>query len=147
MAATNYTNHTKQAALTENFVQFVEFVAPLFLTDPKGRFMAIDCIENISAYEGTEVTLRGWVYNKRSSGKLQFILLRDGQEVAQVPEKPVGKFGRPLFQSMTYHDTPSQPLPEMRYLDASASPGEKHTYSIITVNSVGLKSEPSAPSS
>jgi len=80
MAATNY---TKQAALTENFVQFVEFVAPLFLTDPKGRFMAIDCIENISAYEGTEVTLRGWVYNKRSSGKLQFILLRDGTGIIQ----------------------------------------------------------------
>src|SRR5436189_6056383 len=83
MAATNYTNHTKQAALTENFVQFVEFVAPLFLTDPKGRFMAIDCIENISAYEGTEVTLRGWIYNKRSSGKVQFILLRDGTRIIQ----------------------------------------------------------------
>src|SRR6266496_2602716 len=45
--------------------------------------MAIDCIENIAAYEGTEVTLRGWVYNKRSSGKLQFILLRDGTGVIQ----------------------------------------------------------------
>src|SRR5213596_3081191 len=45
--------------------------------------MAIDCIENISAYEGTEVTLRGWVYNKRSSGKLQFILLRDGTGIIQ----------------------------------------------------------------
>src|SRR5437667_1045539 len=45
--------------------------------------MAIDCIENISAYEGTEVTFRGWVYNKRSSGKLQFILLRDGTGIIQ----------------------------------------------------------------
>src|SRR6266536_2791205 len=45
--------------------------------------MAIDCIENIAAYEGTEVTLRGWVYNKRSSGKLQFILLRDGTGIIQ----------------------------------------------------------------
>ena len=78
------------------------------------------------------------------SGIQQFILLRDGQELAQVPEKPIGRFGRPLFQSMTYHDTPSQPLLEMRYLDASAKPGETHTYSIITVNSVGLKSAPSA---
>jgi len=78
------------------------------------------------------------------SGIQQFLVLRDGQELARVPEKPVGKFGRPLFQSMTYHDTPSQPLPEMRYVDASAKAGETHTYSIITVNSVGLKSEPSA---
>ena len=45
--------------------------------------MAIDCIENIAAYEGNEVTLRGWVYNKRSSGKLQFILLRDGTGIIQ----------------------------------------------------------------
>ena len=73
-------------------------------------------------------------------------MLRDGQELAQVPEKPAGKFGRPLFQSMTYHDTPSQPMPEMRYIDAAAKAGEKHTYSIITVNSVGLRSEPSARS-
>jgi hypothetical protein len=27
---------------------------------------------------------------------------------------------------------------EMRYLDASAKPDEKHTYSVITVNAVGL---------
>ena len=47
---------------------------------------------------------------------------------------------------MTYHDTPSKPLPEMRYVDASAKPGAKHNYHVITVNSVGLKSEPSGQS-
>ncbi len=41
------------------------------------------------------------------SGIGGFIVLRDGQELARVPEKSVGMFGRPLFQSMTYHDTPS----------------------------------------
>jgi asparaginyl-tRNA synthetase len=40
-------------------------------------------VENIAAHEGSEVTLRGWVYNKRSSGKLQFILLRDGTGIIQ----------------------------------------------------------------
>src|SRR6185295_15763329 len=80
------------------------------------------------------------------SGIQQFIVIRDGQEQAKVPEKPIGKFGRPLFQSMTYHDTPSQPMPQMRYLDTSAKPGEKHAYSVITVNSVGLKSAPSVQS-
>ena len=92
--------------------------------------------------QGTELT---WDAEADSeSGIQQFIILRDGQVLAKVPEKPIGKFGRALFQSMTYHDTPSQPLPEMRYVDASAKAGETHTYSIITVNSVGLKSEPSA---
>jgi len=77
------------------------------------------------------------------SGIRNFIVLRDGQALAQVPPNPMGKFGRPLFQSMTYHDTPSQPLPQMQYVDSSARPGEKHTYTVIAVNSVGLKSEPS----
>ena len=77
------------------------------------------------------------------SGIRNFIVLRDGRELAQVPPTPVGKFGRPLFQSMTYHDTPSQPMPQMRYVDASAQSGEKHTYTVVAVNSVGLKSEPS----
>ena len=51
---------------------------------------------------------------------------------------------RPLFQGLSYHDTPKGPHPEIRYLDAAAKPGEKHTYSILTVNSAGVPSEPSA---
>jgi poly(3-hydroxybutyrate) depolymerase len=77
------------------------------------------------------------------SGIGSFVVLRDGQELAKVPEKPVGKFGRPLFQSMTYHDTPAQPLPKMRYVDTSAKPGKDCSYAVISVNSGGLNSEPS----
>jgi asparaginyl-tRNA synthetase len=40
-------------------------------------------LQDIASHEGNEVTLRGWVYNKRSSGKLQFILLRDGTGLIQ----------------------------------------------------------------
>jgi fibronectin type 3 domain-containing protein len=46
---------------------------------------------------------------------------------------------------MSYHDTPEKPLPEMRFVDATAKAGEKHTYQVIAVNSVGSKSEPSTP--
>ena len=89
---------------------------------------------------GTEIT---WSADADfESGIRCFIVQRDGKDLAQIPEKPVGKFGRPLFQSMTYHDTPAQPLPEMRYLDASAKADEKHFYSVISVNGVELKSEP-----
>ena len=35
-------------------------------------------IEDIGQYEGKEVTLQAWLYNKRSSGKLHFLQLRDG---------------------------------------------------------------------
>ncbi len=35
-------------------------------------------IEDVGKHVGQEVTLRGWVHNKRSSGKIQFLILRDG---------------------------------------------------------------------
>jgi len=51
-------------------------------------------IETIGRYAGSEVTLKGWIYNKRSSGKIQFLQLRDGTGIlqcvmvkAQVPEE------------------------------------------------------------
>jgi asparaginyl-tRNA synthetase len=40
-------------------------------------------IEDIGRYDGQTVTLQGWLYNKRSSGKLHFLLLRDGTGVLQ----------------------------------------------------------------
>jgi asparaginyl-tRNA synthetase len=40
-------------------------------------------IQDIGRHEGEEVTLKGWLYNKRSSGKLHFLLVRDGTGVLQ----------------------------------------------------------------
>lgn len=40
-------------------------------------------IEEVSKYEDKEVTIKGWLYNKRSSGKIHFILVRDGTGVIQ----------------------------------------------------------------
>ena len=40
-------------------------------------------IEDIATYDGQEVTLKGWLYNKRSSGKLHFLLVRDGTGTLQ----------------------------------------------------------------
>ncbi len=40
-------------------------------------------IAEISNYAGEEVTIEGWLYNKRSSGKLRFLLVRDGSETIQ----------------------------------------------------------------
>jgi len=40
-------------------------------------------IENIAHYEGKEVTIKGWLYNKRSSGKVHFLLIRDGTGIIQ----------------------------------------------------------------
>ncbi len=43
----------------------------------------IIAVRDMSRYEGQEVTLRGWVYNRTDKGKLQFIQLRDGSGTAQ----------------------------------------------------------------
>jgi len=76
------------------------------------------------------------------SGLQSFIIQRDGKDLAQYPEKPMNRFGRPLFQGMSYGDTPEKPLREMKYTDATAKPGARHRYSVIAVNSVGLRSKP-----
>jgi len=40
-------------------------------------------IRDISKYNGQEVEIRGWVYNKRSSGKIHFLMIRDGTGIIQ----------------------------------------------------------------
>ena len=40
-------------------------------------------IEDIGKYVGKEVEIRGWVYNKRSSGRIRFLLVRDGTGIIQ----------------------------------------------------------------
>ena len=35
-------------------------------------------IEDIAGYEGQQVRLRGWLHNRRSSGKIHFLTVRDG---------------------------------------------------------------------
>lgn len=79
------------------------------------------------------------------SGIKSFVILRDGKDIGQVPQKPLGRFGRPLFQTMSYHDTPEKPLPAMRFEDKSAA-GGAHEYRVIVINGVGLKSPPSKAS-
>ena len=35
-------------------------------------------IEDIAKHEGQRVTLHGWLHNRRSSGKIHFLIVRDG---------------------------------------------------------------------
>jgi asparaginyl-tRNA synthetase len=60
-------------------------------------------IEDIAQFKDREVELRGWVYNKRSSGKARFLLIRDGTGIIQgtifSPEKDHPLFKK--FDSLT----------------------------------------------
>jgi asparaginyl-tRNA synthetase len=45
--------------------------------------MAHVYIEDIGKHEGEEVTIKGWLHNRRSSGKIHFLILRDGSGFIQ----------------------------------------------------------------
>jgi acetyl esterase/lipase len=77
------------------------------------------------------------------SGLAYFIIERDGQFLAKVPEQSKNPFGRPIFQNLQYSDTPTQPLVPMQYTDTKAAVGKTHSYRVIAVNTVGAKSTPS----
>jgi asparaginyl-tRNA synthetase len=56
-------------------------------------------VEDLSKHIGEELTLQGWLYNKRSSGKIRFLVMRDGTGIVQgvvvknaVSDEIFGKF-------------------------------------------------------
>ena len=54
------------------------------------------------------------------SGLASFVIERDGQVLANVPEQGKNPFGRPVFQNLQYSDTPTQPLVPMQFTDTKA---------------------------
>lgn len=58
-------------------------------------------IEDIADFKDQEVEIRGWVYNKRSGGKIRFILVRDGTGLLQGTIYSAEK-DPPLFQKFDH---------------------------------------------
>jgi len=54
-------------------------------------------IEDIGAHKDQDVEIRGWVYSKRSSGKVRFLLVRDGTGILQTTVFS-GDENHPLFK-------------------------------------------------
>ena len=80
------------------------------------------------------------------SGLGGFIIERDGKFLMKLPRNAQNPFGRLIFQNLQYSDTPTQPLVPMLYTDVTAVAGQKHIYRVISLNTGGVKSEPSAES-
>lgn len=78
------------------------------------------------------------------SGLAHFIIERNGKFLANVPEQVKNPFGRPIFQNLQYSDTPTQPLVRMQFTDMKTKSSQQHTYRVIAVNTVGLRSQPSS---
>lgn len=82
------------------------------------------------------------------SGIGAFVVLRNGWAIGHLPSAPPDRlFGRPLFQGLSFHDTPEAPRPEMRFVDTTIKPGEAYSYTIVALNSAAVRSEPSAEAS
>ena len=58
------------------------------------------------------------------SGIGGFFVMRDNRALVRLPTMtPLGVYGRPLFQGLSYHDTPEgPPAPEMRYSTPPPNP-------------------------
>ena len=65
--------------------------------------MTVARINNISKYTGQQVKLNGWVYNSRRSGKIGFLMFRDGFGLLQciVAKNNVGDEAFEIFKSLT----------------------------------------------
>jgi hypothetical protein len=85
------------------------------------------------------------------SGLAQFVIERDGEVIARIPEKQNNPFGRSLFQGLQYSDTPPQPLTIMEFIDphsqadpSNATPeqtAKQYIYRIHAINTVGKPSD------
>lgn len=55
--------------------------------------MGVALIKNLGAHIDQEVTVQGWLYNQRSSGKIMFLIVRDGTGLVQgvVVKKEIGE--------------------------------------------------------
>lgn len=51
--------------------------------DPDGSMDETTTISSLAGAEGAEVSISGWLYGKRSGGKIVFLLVRDGTGVCQ----------------------------------------------------------------
>lgn len=139
MPAERYKDEPKKAAWLPNEAiakAWTEYVKDTKVTDTTPPPMPT----NVRA-KGNKLT---WTAEADlESGLAGFIIERDGEVLATIPEKARNPFGRPIFQNLQYSDTPTQPLVPMMFVDLKSEEGKKHKYRVIAVNTVGLKSKAS----
>jgi pimeloyl-ACP methyl ester carboxylesterase len=75
------------------------------------------------------------------SGIAHFIIVRDGKEIATVADELGNPLSRSVFQGMRNGDTPLEPLNKMQFTDTLTVFGHKYKYGVMSVNTVGLRSD------
>jgi hypothetical protein len=79
------------------------------------------------------------------SGLAGFVIERNGERIATLPEKQRNPFGRPVFQGLLYSDTPPQPLAVMRHPLSAEQAAEPAAYRVLALNTVGLETPSARP--
>jgi hypothetical protein len=122
----------------------MEYVRTGTVTDSRAPSAPFNVRAKADADHGNEIT---WEAEADIVGGLGgFVVLRDGRGLAKLPtQPPEAVYGRPLFQGLSYHDTPIAPLPQMKHVDTSAQSGAKHVYSVVALSSAGVPSVASLP--
>jgi len=123
---------------------WMEYVRTGTVTDAGAPPTPVNVRAKADANHGNEIT---WDAEADIvSGLGGFVVLRDGTGIARLPtQAPEAVYGRPLFQGLSYHDTPFAPLAQMRHVDMSSQVGAKHVYTVIALSSAGVPSMPSLP--
>ena len=123
---------------------WMEYVRSGTVADTSAPPAPVNVRVKIDANQGNEITWDTEV--NMASGLGGFIVNRDGHGIAKLPTQvPEVVYGRPLFQGLSFHDTPVAPLPQMVYVDTSAKAGAKHVYTVIALSGAGVPSVPSSP--
>jgi len=79
-------------------------------------------IEDIARFEGQPVTLRGWLHNRRSSGKIHFLQVRDGSGFIQAVMSKAA-VGEDLFRRVDHLSQESAIVVEGAVRADSRAPG------------------------
>jgi pimeloyl-ACP methyl ester carboxylesterase len=123
---------------------WMEYVRSGTVADTRAPPAPVNVRVKIDTNQGNEITWDSEV--NMASGLGGFVVNRDGHGIAKLPTQvPEVVYGRPLFQGLSFHDTPVAPLPQMVYIDTSAKPGAKHVYTVIALSGAGVPSVSSSP--
>jgi hypothetical protein len=147
MPAAEFKGDTNKAAWLPNEALakiWMEYVKTGTVTDSRAPSAPFNVRAKADAEHVNEIT---WEAEADIVGGLGgFVVLRDGHGIAKLPtQPPEAVYGRPLFQGLSYHDTPIAPLPQMKHVDASAQGGAKHDYTVVALSSAGVPSMASLP--
>ena len=80
------------------------------------------------------------------SGLASFIIERDGEFLANVPEQRQESLRPPRLPGPAIQRHADATARAAAFTDTKAESGRKHAYRVIAVNTTGLKSQPSADS-